>query len=101
MPTPYELPLTSEERTTLIEARDHHPTAYVRERAGALLKIADGHSGRWVARCGLLRSRSPDTVFRWVHLYQEGGIAALKVRTGRGRKPAFFPSDRNGGSTDP
>jgi transposase len=88
MPTPYELPLTLEERTTLTEARDHHPLPYVRERAGALLKIAEG---RWVAHQGLLRSRSPDTVFHWVHLYQEGGIAALKVRAGRGRNPLFPP----------
>jgi hypothetical protein len=101
MPTPYELSLTLEERTTLTEARDHHPAAYVRERAGALLKIADGCSGRWVARYGLLRSRSPDTIFRWVHLFQDGGIAALKVRAGRGRKPAFSPSNEGGGSSRP
>lgn len=78
-------------RKTLIEMRDHHPKAYLRERAGALLKIADGMSPAAVARAGLLKKRRADTVYDWLDRYQVKGLAGLYLKAGRGRKPAFFP----------
>ena len=88
MPEPLHLDLTDDERTTLEEARRHHPKPYVRERAMALLLIHRGHSARGVTRLGF---RSLDTVRRWVHAYRSGGIAGLRVKPGRGRKPSFSP----------
>jgi transposase len=64
---------------------------HLREKAAALLKVADGWSMRDVARLGLLRPRSRNTVSAWVARYRARGLAGLKVRAGRGRKPAFSP----------
>jgi transposase len=88
----HRLVLTPTQRTELIHLRDTAPKAYLRERAAALLKMADGMPAAAVARTGLLRPRQPDTVYRWFHRYQQEGVAGLADRPGRGRKPAFFPS---------
>jgi transposase len=64
----------------------------MREKAAALLKVAGGRPGSRVARWGLLKPRKPETVSRWVRQYRSEGIAGLRVRPGRGRKPAFSPS---------
>jgi transposase len=79
-------------RITLEEMRDHHPKAYMRERAAALLKIADGQSVAEVARNGLLRRRHWETVADWLNGYVRHGLAGLYLKAGRGRKPAFSPS---------
>lgn len=92
MPKPLVLVLTSNQRDELEEARDHHPKPYVRERAAALLKIADGRSGRDVALNGLLAPRDPDTIYEWVRRYKQHGLKGLLIKPGRGRKPAFPPS---------
>lgn len=94
MPTAIQLVLADPQRQTLEAARDHHPKAYMRERAAALLKIADGMSALQVARQGLLKPRDPDTVYRWVRRWQTVGLAGLQVQAGRGRKAAFSPSAR-------
>jgi transposase len=91
MPTPLQINLTIAEREELEMMRDTHPKAYLRERAAAILKIADGRSGLQVSQEGLLKPRDPDTIYRWVHRYQQDGIAGLKIRSGRGRKPVYFP----------
>jgi len=91
MPTPLQINLTIAEREELETMRDTHPKAYLRERAAAILKIADGRSGLQVSQEGLLKPRNPDTIYRWVHRYQQDGIAGLKIRSGRGRKPVYFP----------
>ena len=85
------LQLLPRQRRTLIRVRDHHPLPHLREKAAALLKVADGWSIRDVAHLGLLRPRSRNTVSAWVSRYRARGLAGLKVRTGRGRKPAFSP----------
>jgi transposase len=94
MAKPLTIDLTAEQRRELEYARDHHGLAYVRERASAILKIADGMSGRQVALGGLLKRRKTDTVYDWFHRYQVEGLAGLKIKSGRGRKPAFSPSAR-------
>jgi hypothetical protein len=78
-------------RITLEQMREHHPKPYMRERAAALLKIAEGQAPAAVAQTGLLKRRDPDTVYSWVDRYLEGGICGLYLKKGRGRKPAFFP----------
>lgn len=93
MAQPLQLTLTAAQRGELSKLRDTAPLPYLRERAAALLKIADGQSGRGVAQQGLLRPRDPDTIYTWVKRYQADGITGLTIKPGRGRKPAFSPSD--------
>jgi hypothetical protein len=83
--------LTSRQRRTLTRARDHHPKAYVREKAAAVLKVADGWTVTAVARHGLLKPRARNTVAGWLDRFAARGLAGLTVRAGRGRKPAFSP----------
>jgi transposase len=92
MPNPLIIELTDAQRAELEDVRDHHTKPYMRERAAAMLKIASGVSGREVARHRLLRPHWPDTIYEWVKRYQAKGIAGLKIKDGRGRKPAFSPS---------
>ncbi len=91
MPAPLKIELTAEQRQELEEVRDKHPKPYMRERATAILKIADGMSGLQVSREGLYKQRHPDTVYRWVKRYLAEGVKGLEIRKGRGRKPAYFP----------
>jgi transposase len=95
MPKPLKIVLSEAERRELEQIRDRGKEPYyVRERAAAILKIAAGQSGRDVALHGLLKKRSEDTVYRWYQRYQQEKINGLKIRKGRGRKPAFSPSVR-------
>ena len=98
MPPPLQLNLTPEARRELEHVRDHEAKAYVREKAAAILKIADGSSASQVARTGLLKRRKYQTVCEWVQRYEAEGVQGLYVQAGRGRKPAFFPSARDGSS---
>ena len=91
MPQPRTLELTPAQRQELLQARQHHHKAYVRERAAALLKINQGLAPHAVARHGLLKARDPDTVYAWLDRYEAEGLQGLLVRKGRGRKPAFSP----------
>ncbi len=91
MPRTLHLKLSPEQRAELENARDHDKRAYVREKAAALLKIAEGQIALRVARHGLLKARDTDTVYRWVRRYEAEGLAGLTVRSGRGRKAAFSP----------
>ena len=83
--------LTDRQRRALTRARDRHPIPHLREKAAALLKVADGWDIQDVAALGLLKPRSRTTVAAWVNRYQQRGLAGLKIRAGRGRKPAFSP----------
>ena len=85
------LALTTRQRRALVRVRDRHPKPYVREKAAALLKVADGWTLQDVAHAGLLRRRAPNTIAAWLDRYEARGLAGLKVRAGRGRKPAFSP----------
>ena len=89
MPCP--LVLSAEQRAELAQLRDHHPKPYLRERAAALLKLADGWPFQLVAAQGLLRPRDPETVAAWLARYRAEGVAGLTIKPGRGRKPAFSP----------
>lgn len=96
-----QLELTAEQRAELERLRDTSPRPYLRERAAALLKSADGASPTAVARSGLLRRRKYHTVVAWLRRYQADGLVGLVIRPGRGRKPAFSPSVREpGGGPD-
>lgn len=92
MPKPVTIELSEDQRVELQHMRVRAEKTYLRERAAAILKIAAGESGRQVAFYGLLQKRRTDTVYAWVHRYREKGVAGLKIKSGRGRKPAFSPS---------
>jgi transposase len=87
----HRLTLTPAQRDELVALRDTGPKPHLRERAAALLKVADGQSAAAVARAGLLRPRKPATVYRWLRRFRAEGAAGLRDRPGRGRKPAFSP----------
>lgn len=96
MPARRKLTLSEEQRCALVHMRDSDSHPYLRERAAALLKIADGMSAERVAREGLLRKRHPENVRIWLDRYLAEGIAGLHIRAGRGRKPVFSPSTPHG-----
>jgi len=85
---PRTLILNDEERTQLRHTLAHDPRPYVRERAGALLKVAAGWSGRQVALQGLLKPRRPDTVYQWLEDFQ----ATRRVKVRPATRRAFSPS---------
>ena len=86
------LTLSLDERSALTVLAKCGQPAYLRERAAAMLKIADHHSPHDVALHGLLLPRDPDTVYAWLNAYLAHGIAGLWMQPGRGRPPAFPPS---------
>ncbi len=98
MSKPRQVVLSEHARAELERLRDHASKPYLRERAAALLKIADGTPLSVVAREGLLRQHTAETVREWLNRYETAGLEGLKVQAGRGRKPAFSPSapDRRG-----
>ncbi len=82
--------LDADARAALEHLRRTGP-AYQRERAAAIIKVADGATCTAVAAGGLLRARQPLTVRTWVRDYLRDGVGALAIRGGRGRKPRFSP----------
>lgn len=77
MTTRRELKLSWRQRQELERYRDHDERPYVRERCGAILKIAAGESAHQVARQGLLKARKPDTVYEWLDHFEAEGLAGL------------------------
>jgi hypothetical protein len=92
MPKVYRIELSSTQTAELEKAVRTHPKPYVRERATGILKVADGNSLQQVAYHQLLTRHAPETIKGWCESYLDGGLDALLVKKGRGRKPAFFPS---------
>ena len=84
------LTLTDDEKAKLEAVAQHAAKPYLRERAAALLKIANGQSPHWVARHGLLVARDPDTVYRWLDRYE----AERQAKLGVGASPLFPPNSR-------
>lgn len=92
MPAKLKLELSEGQVRELEELRDHASKPYLRERAAAILKIAQGSSGRETALHGLLKPHWQDTIYEWVQRYRAEGKGGLEIKSGRGRKPAFSPS---------
>ncbi len=83
-----QIMLSSGQRQELVKLRDTADKPYLRERAAAILKVADGTPAAVVARQGLLRQRKPDTIYDWLNRFHDEGVSGLAIRPGRGRKPA-------------
>ncbi len=94
MAGPRKIILNEQQYAELQKTCTHHPLPYVRERASGILKVASGKSMSWVGKHGLLHFVHHETISHWIDRYLEEGISGLRVKTGRGRKPAFFPSAR-------
>jgi len=94
MPARYQLVLSQQQVKELTWTRDHHSVAYLRVKAAALLKVAQGQAVSQVARSGLLKCVDRHSIKNWIIRYQQDGLSGLQVHTGRGRKPVFFPSLR-------
>ena len=71
------LRLKTREQRELEHYRDHDSRPYVRERCSAVLRIAAGEPPHAVARHVLLKPRDPDTLYGWLHVYEEEGVAGL------------------------
>ncbi len=83
--------LTTEQRGELLHVRDHDRLPYLRTKAAAIVKVAhDWPIGR-VAAIGLNKPYHEDTVRSWINRYEQEGLGGLRVKEGRGRKPAFSP----------
>jgi hypothetical protein len=80
------LELKTQQRQELEEHRDHDPRPYLRERCGALLKIAAGASAHAVARQGLLKPRDPDTLYGWLRIYEAEGVSGLLAHQHGGKR---------------
>lgn len=93
-----EVELSSEQEAELRYVRDRHLKSHMRERAAAVLKVADGESVNQVAEHGLLRRHEPETVSHWIRQYLAEGLNGWEIKSGRGRKPGFFPSIHSGGA---
>lgn len=78
--------LSEAQRQELQQLRDSAPKAYLRERAAAILLVAEGKPAAAVARSGLVRYRKADTVYDWLNRYTAEGAQGLMIREGRGRK---------------
>jgi transposase len=94
MPKRRYLTITEAQKEELEWVRDKHPKAHIREKAGILLKIAGGMSPYAASQEGGMKPHHPDTIYKWLNWYEEQGIQRFEVQAGRGRKPAFFPSER-------
>lgn len=86
------LTLTDRQRAELVALRDHDRRPYLRERAAALLRIADGESPHAVARRGILKPHAPDTLYDWLDRYTAQGSTGL-IQQRRGSR-GFSPSAR-------
>jgi hypothetical protein len=89
MPGVLRVELTSKQREELEHIRDHDVLPYMRERAFAILMIADGASGRDTALHRLHKPYLQDTIYKWVKRYRQEGIDGLIIKPGRGHKSAF------------
>ena len=88
----------SEAQIQELEALRHQsPKPYLRERAAAVLKVAQGARVTEVAEKGLLIRHEPETVHTWIKSYLKSGLNGWQIQKGRGRKASFSPKDKGSG----
>ena len=89
------LRLKTREQRELEHYRDHDARPYVRERCSAVLKIAAGEAPHAVARQGVLKPRDPDTLYDWLEVYEEEGVAGLVAHQQGGDRRRLLRGVRN------
>lgn len=82
--------LTESQNQDLEQAARHHGTPHVRVKALALLNLGRGKSVSEVAAAFLVSRQS---VYQWRSRFLDGGVSALEVRTGRGRRAQADPEE--------
>ena len=98
MPKYIVVDLSESQEAELEKVRHQHTKAFMRERAAAVLKVAQGETVTHVAEKGLLTRHEPETVHQWIKTYLAHGLQGWEIQSGRGRKAAFSPSKSGGGS---
>jgi hypothetical protein len=98
MPKYIVVELSEGQEAELEKVRHQHPKAFMRERAAAVLKVAQGETVTAVAEKGLLTRHEPETVHQWIKNYLAHGLQRWEIQSGRGRKAAFSPSKPGSGS---
>jgi hypothetical protein len=96
MPKRIQIEVSEAQRATLERWSKQPPAPYVGDRARAILRVAGGEAVSKVAPT----LRTPvhrNAVGEWVRRFVAEGVAGLRIRKGRGRKPLFSPSAVNGG----
>ena len=83
----YPLLLTADETSTLLAASRGARSYRFRQRADAILAQARGQS---VAQ--LARHYGRDTISRWIHAWEDRGLAALFDAPRAGRPPKLAPT---------
>lgn len=91
MPKRIRIELNEAQIQELERTRHQSPKPQLRERAAAVLKVAQGQTVSEVAENGLLIRHEPETVHSWIKAYLKDGLEGWRVQSGRGRKAAFSP----------
>lgn len=87
----FEIELSDEEREHLQRWLVNPPKPYLRHRARAILKIADGQPIGQVAQELRIKIHR-NAVSDWAHRFTTDRLEGLRICKGRGRKPGFSPS---------
>src|SRR5215475_10922105 len=89
------LRLKTRKQRELEHYRDHDTRPYVRERCRALLKVAAGETPHAVARQGVLKPRDPDTLYGWLGVYEDEGMAGLIAHQHGGDRQRLLRGSRS------
>ena len=81
---------SDEEVDSLEKAIKYSPVPYIRNRAYAVLQVGKGITREDAAKM-LYTPVERHSVGNWVAAFQKEGIAGLKIKPGRGRRPGFSP----------
>lgn len=93
MPKRYQIVLTEQERQKLERWVKNPPRPYLRERARAILQVAQGETIQ--ATVEQLRVRiHRNAVSEWVQRFLAERLEGLKIKAGRGRKAVFSPTGK-------
>lgn len=98
MPKRYEIVLTAREKQKLEGWVKNPPSPYLRERARAILKVAQGETIQATAEKLRIRVHR-NAVSEWVQRFLVQRLEGLKIKRGRGRKAVFFPGRKSRSQT--
>jgi transposase len=87
----YPLGLSETEKQTLQEAARNAPSYRFRQRAEALLAQDRGMS---VTQLAQHYGRDRDTISRWIHAWEDRGVAGLFEPPRSGRPPKLQPVEK-------
>jgi len=91
MPKRYHIELSEPEKQKLESWLKNPPSPYLRERARAILKVAQGETLQETAQKLRIRVHR-NAVSEWVKRFLSDRLEGLKIKAGRGRKAVFSPT---------